>query len=84
MVKRAEAEADGGVGLGVGEAEGAEDMRGFRDAGGAGGAGGGGEVGWRAPKISCATKPSNCRLALPGCRRSRVGPLIRYWIGASL
>ena len=41
----AEAEADGGVGLGGSEAEGAEDVRGFRDARGAGGAGGGGEVG---------------------------------------
>ena len=41
----AEAEADGGVGLGGGEAECAQDVRGFGDAGGAGGAGGGGEVG---------------------------------------
>ena len=41
----AEAEADGGVGLGRGEAEGAEDVGGFGDAGGAGGGGGGGEVG---------------------------------------
>ena len=32
--------------------------------------------GWRAPKISCATKPSNRKLALPGCRRSSVGPFI--------
>ena len=38
-----EAEADGGVGLCGGEAEGAEDVRGSGDAGGAGGAGGGGE-----------------------------------------
>ena len=35
----AEAEADGGVGLCGGEAEGAEDVRGFGDAGRAGGAG---------------------------------------------
>ena len=41
----AEAEADGGVGLGGGEAEGAKDVGGFRDAGGAGGASGRGEVG---------------------------------------
>ncbi len=39
-----EAEADGGVQLGWGEAEGAEDVRGFGEARGTGGAGGGGEV----------------------------------------
>ena len=39
-----EAESNGGVGLGGGEAEGTQDVRGFGDSGGASGAGGGGEV----------------------------------------
>ena len=82
--KSAKAEADGGVGLVGGEAEGAKDVGGFGDAGGAGGAGGGGEVGLEGGEEVVRDKAFKLQVGVTGVAAVTGRPVEGYWIGTDL